>query len=278
MTVTALLFPGQGSQTPEMREPVARLEPGLLELALAEVGEDPFERVEEGTRFAQPALYCASLARWAEAGRPDAEMMAGHSLGELAALAAAGVLSAEGGLRLAVVRGRLMDEAGGGESAGGMLAALGDADAARALAERCDLTVANDNAPGQLVLSGPAAGIEAAAAGAKGAGLRVRRLPVAAPFHSPAMEPAVAPFREALETVQLGSPGASVFSCAAAAPFDDVREQLAEALVRPVRWRETLVAMREAGAERFLEAGPGKVLTGLVRRTLDGVESGVLET
>src|SRR5438093_576051 len=92
---TAILFPGQGSQTARMRELVEAASPDLLELALAEVGEDPFDRVEVGTRFAQPALYCASIALWTRAGRPPADFVAGHSLGEVAALAAAGSLDPE---------------------------------------------------------------------------------------------------------------------------------------------------------------------------------------
>ena len=93
MTTTAILFPGQGSQTPGMRDDVERVRPDLLALASECVGEDPFSLVQEGTRFAQPAIFCASLAGWAALGRPEADLMAGHSLGELAALVAAGILS-----------------------------------------------------------------------------------------------------------------------------------------------------------------------------------------
>src|SRR5438874_12857829 len=98
---TALLFPGQGSQVPEMRELVASARGDLIDLATELVGEDPFPRVDDGTRFAQPALYCASVALWDEAGRPDADYFAGHSLGELAALVAAGSFDAADGLRIA---------------------------------------------------------------------------------------------------------------------------------------------------------------------------------
>jgi malonyl CoA-acyl carrier protein transacylase len=92
MAVSAILFPGQGSQTPEMRETVAEVRPDLLSLAEQIVGEDPFARAEEGTKFAQPAIFCASLSGWEALGRPSGEFMAGHSLGELAALVAAGCL------------------------------------------------------------------------------------------------------------------------------------------------------------------------------------------
>src|SRR6187397_2354961 len=106
----ALLFPGQGSQTADMRETVERHRPDLLELALEEVGSDVFERAADGTRWAQPAIYCAALAGAEELGL-DADVMAGHSLGEITALVAAGALGAEDGLRLVTARGRLMQEA-----------------------------------------------------------------------------------------------------------------------------------------------------------------------
>jgi malonyl CoA-acyl carrier protein transacylase len=270
---TALLFPGQGSQTDDMRELVERACPELLELAGERVGVDPFEHVDEGTAYAQPALYCASLAGWTAAGRPTAEFMAGHSLGELAALVAAGSLEASDGLSLALTRGRVMQEAAERGPGGGMLAVLGDEEPTRAVAERLGLTVANDNAPGQLVLSGPDDALAAARAELKGSGLRTIRLRVQGAFHSPAMESALPAFRAALEEVEFADPEVPVLSSTTARPFDDIRRRLAEALVRPVRWREALVALYDAGARRFVETGPGSVLTGLVRRTLDSVEA-----
>jgi [acyl-carrier-protein] S-malonyltransferase len=270
---TALLFPGQGSQTEDMREQVADACPRLLERVVEELGDDPFERVEEGTAFAQPALYCASLAGWTAAGRPGAEFMAGHSLGELAALVAAGSLSESDGLALAVTRGRLMQEAAERGPTGGMLAALGDEEQALAVAQRLGLTVANDNAPGQLVLSGPADALRAAKADLKSAGVKTIPLRVQGAFHSPAMASAVPAFREALAEVRVVPPQVPVLSSTTARPFDDIRTRLAEALVRPVRWRQALVALHEAGVRRFVETGPGSVLTGLVRRTLDSVDA-----
>ncbi len=275
MAVTAILFPGQGSQTPEMRETVAEVRPDLLSLAEQIVGEDPFVRAEEGTRFAQPAIFCASLAGWETLGRPTAEFMAGHSLGELAALVAAGCLDERDGLELVALRGKLMQESGERAGDGGMLALLGNgaAEHAHELADAHDLSVANDNSPQQVVLSGDRSGFEAASAAAKELGLRPMELPVTGAFHSPMMAEAVPPFTEALERVEVTSPeGVTVLSAVTAAPFEDVRAQLAQALTMPVRWRETLLALRELGAERFLEVGPGKVLTGLVKRTLRDVE------
>ena len=265
----AVLFPGQGSQTPGMRELVARREPELLDRCLDLVGEDPFARVEESTRFQQPAIFCASLTGW-RALDLEPELAAGHSLGELAALAAAGVLSAEDALELVVLRGKLMAEA---DATGSMLALVGaDEDEAAQVAAAADLIVANDNAPGQIVLAGDRDRFDAAEAKAQELGKRTIRLPVAGAFHSPAMEPAVAPFRAALDATELGAPRFTVISCASARPFADVREELANALIRPVRWRETFAALHDAGAERFLEVGPGKVLARLAKRIVPGTK------
>ncbi len=186
---TAILFPGQGSQTADMRATVERVRPDLLELVHAAVGEDPFARAEEGTRWAQPAIFCASLAGWAELGRPAGDWMAGHSLGEIGALVAAGALREADGVRLVALRGRLMQEAGELAGDGGMVALLGAgaADEAPALAQAHGLSLANDNSPQQVVLSGACEALPAAAAAAKELGLRAIELPVTGAFHSPMM-------------------------------------------------------------------------------------------
>src|SRR5919109_3899520 len=146
------LFPGQGSQTPEMRDLVADRSPDLLERCIALVGEDPFPRAGESTRFQQPAIFCASLAGWDALGL-EAAAGAAHSLGELAALAAAGVIERDDALRLVVLRGKLMAEA---DKVGSMIALIGATDEeTRAIADQAGVTVANDNAPGQVILSGP---------------------------------------------------------------------------------------------------------------------------
>jgi len=271
VTETVLLFPGQGSQTPEMRDSVAQRCPELLERCIELVGEDPFARVGESTRFQQPAIFCASIAGWRAIER-DVEpgAAAGHSLGELAALAAAGVLTVDAALELVVLRGRLMAEA---DDRGSMIALVGaDADEAAQVAEAAGLTVANDNAPGQIVLAGDRERFERAEELAGDLDKRAIRLPVAGAFHSPSMSPAVAPFRAALEEVEFGEPRFTVFSCASAQPFEDVRDELARALIRPVRWRETFAAMHEAGARRFIEVGPGKVLARLAKRIVPGTK------
>ena len=275
MGVTAILFPGQGSQTPDMRQNVADVRPDLLSLAAEVVGGDPFARAEEGTRFAQPAIFCASLAGWEALGRPSADFMAGHSLGELAALVAAGCLSERDGLELVTLRGKLMQESGERAGDGSMLALMGDgaADHAPELAEAHGLSVANDNSPQQVVLSGDRRAFDETIAAAKELGLRPMELPVTGAFHSPMMAEAVPSFTAALERVEVSPPrGVTVLSAVTAAPFEDVRAQLAQALTMPVRWREVMLAMRDRGAERFVEVGPGRVLTGLVKRTLKDVE------
>ena len=272
--MTAILFPGQGSQTAEMRDLVARVRPELLEMAAEAVGEDPFPRANDGTNFAQPAIFCASLAGWEALGRPAGEFMAGHSLGELAALVAAGALDEREGLELVALRGRLMDEAGRQSGDGGMIAVLGAGASERAaeIADAHDLTVANDNSPQQIVLSGATAQLLAALAYAKELGLRAMELDVTGAFHSPMMAAAVPEFEQALAQTTFSAPRPTVISAVTAEPFTDPRRELAEALIMPVRWRETMLTLHGLGAERFVDVGPGKVLTGLAKRTLSGVE------
>lgn len=274
MGLTAILFPGQGSQTPGMRDLVARARPDLLPLVEEVVGEDPFPRAEDGTRFAQPAIFCASLAGWEALGRPEGDMMAGHSLGELAALVAAGAVRERDGVELVALRGRLMQDSGERAGDGSMLALLGRGAAEHAadLATAHGLSVANDNSPQQVVLSGDRGAFEGATAAAKELGLKAVELPVTGAFHSPMMAAAVPEFEAALAEVPIAAPRVTVLSAVTAAPFEDVRAQLAEALTNPVRWREVLLAMHERGADRFVEVGPGRVLTGLAKRTLRDVE------
>src|SRR5215210_9075781 len=143
---TALLFPGQGSQTADMRETVERHLPDLLELALEEVGPDLFERATDATRWAQPAIYCAALAGARELG-VDGDAMAGHSLGEITALVAADAIGAEDGLRLVAARGRLMQEAAEETGDGGMTAVRAREDNRDTIAEVAaagDVAIAND--------------------------------------------------------------------------------------------------------------------------------------
>ncbi len=274
MALTAILFPGQGSQSRDMRESVAQVRPDLLSLVTELVGEDPFPRADDGTDFAQPAIFCASIAGWTALGKPNGDLMAGHSLGELGALVAAGCLSESDGLRLVVLRGRLMQRAGEEAGDGGMLALLGAgaAEHADALADAHGLAVANENSPQQIVLSGARSALPDAATSAKKLGLRGIELPVTGAFHSPMMAAAVPEFAAALERVEVREPRVPVLSAVIAQPFDDVRRRLADGLLSPVRWRETMLELHRLGAERFVEVGPGRVLTGLAKRTLSDVE------
>jgi malonyl CoA-acyl carrier protein transacylase len=276
---TAFVFPGQGSQTVDMRERVAEWRPELLDIVESRVGCDPFPRVGESTRFAQPAIYCASmagLARLSSTGEAP-EALAGHSLGEIAALVAGGALDAEEGLRLVVSRGEAMAAAGERRGrAGSMLVVLGgDLAEIEREAVGCLVSVANDNAPGQVVLSGSRGGLVMVSDRLRAAGARTMMLDVAGAFHSPFMADAVGPFSEVLAGIDFERPDVPVWSCSTVRQFGDaadIRAQLAAALVRPVRWRQTVEAMHGAGIDRYLEPGPGQVLTRLVRRTLRDVE------
>ncbi len=252
-------------------------QPQLVEQAREELGADPFEQIGEGTQYAQPALFIASLAHWKAAGEPSAGFYAGHSLGELPALVAAGALEASAGLRLAAVRGRLMDEASQVRP-GGMVASLGGSDEVVAkVAGEFELTIANDNAPGQVILSGDAEKVGEARKALRAEGAKAIRLPVAGAFHSPLMEPAIPGYREILEATEF-APAPAAWSSITAAPFGDFRADLLAALTEPVRWRDTLTAMNAAGAKVFLETGPGDILTGLCRRTLgEELESRTLD-
>jgi malonyl CoA-acyl carrier protein transacylase len=155
---------------------------------------------------------------------------------------------------------------------GSMLALVGATlEDARAIAEEGGVIVANDNSVGQVVLSGSLEDLDRTEQIASERGKRTIRLDVAGAFHSPAMEPSVEPFRAALAEAEIRESKFTVFSGASAAPFTDVREELATALIRPVRWRETVIAMHEAGAPSFVEVGPGKVLARMGKRILKGV-------
>jgi malonyl CoA-acyl carrier protein transacylase len=270
------LFPGQGSQTADLRDRVQRVVPELLQRALELVGEDPFARVGESTRFAQPAIYCASMAGWSEWRsfvRPSA--LAGHSLGELSALVAGGALDPASGLELAVIRGELMDSAKG-HTEEGMLAILGGREGlADLLARAHQVVVANDNAPGQVVLAGRVDRLRDVSGDARSEGARAIWLDVAGAFHSPAMASAVRPFRSALEQFEFRPAAIQVISSSSGEPFEDVRGELAAAIVRPVRWRATMLTLARLGVERFVDFGPGEVLRRLVKRNLP--DAGLLD-
>src|SRR4051794_18808602 len=218
-SASAILFPGQGVGDPSSREVVADLRPDLLALATELVGEDPFERMSEGTAYAQPAVYCASAAGYEQLGRPAAGYFAGHSLGEIGALAAAGAIDDSDGLAIVVARGRVMDEVARTGEPGGMLAVGSDRDGAESLADQHGLTLANENSPQQFVLSGPLARIEEAETAAKDSGVRAKKLAVAGAFHTEAMSPGVEAFRAELDEIEFRPPSTPVVSSTTADLF-----------------------------------------------------------
>lgn len=287
----AFVFPGQGSQTVGMGRALAEayvqaravfeeVDEALGEKLSATIWEGPEDALTL-TRNAQPALMAVSMAALralqTETGKDpvrNAVCVAGHSLGEYSALAAAGSLSVTDAARLLRVRGEAMQTAVPvGE--GAMAALIGlEIDAAREVAEEasavgaCDC--ANDNAPGQVVVSGARAAVERAIeiASDKGA-RRAVMLPVSAPFHCRLMAPAAERMREALAVTVLNAPAVPVFQNVVAGPVSDpdaIRANLIEQVTATVRWRESVTSMRKAGVERFFEAGEGKVLAGLIKR------------
>lgn len=265
---TAVLFPGQGSHSEGMQEPYA--DHPLLRRGIELLGFDPFDSLAEGTRTQQPALYLCSMAQWASRDELDEQPLAaaGHSLGEYAALTAAGAIDFEDGVRLVGARAQAMADAAALQP-GGMVAMLGgDHDAVCALADELGLALANDNAPGQIVLSGALDAVDAAVEKAGEIGCRARKLAVAGAFHSPLMAPAAEALREALDATPVREPAFPVLSNGSARPFEDIRAELAANLLAPVRWREILFELDRMGASDFVECGPGSVLRGLVKRTL----------
>ena len=148
---------------------------------------------------------------------------------------------------------------------------------AAALAAEHGLTLANENSPQQFVLSGPLPAIDAAEAAAKGSGIRAKKLAVAGAFHTEAMASGVAPFRAALDQIEFRPSQAPVVSSTTTEIFGgDVRDALAASLISPIRWIDVLGTLRELGVTRYVDVGPGKVLAGLVRRTIDGAETETL--
>jgi [acyl-carrier-protein] S-malonyltransferase len=286
----AAVFPGQGSQYAGMADPWVAHPAGreVLDEASQVLGRDleadcRDEALLATTAFAQPALLTVDVAafRVLEAsGLTGCVGAAGHSLGEFAALVAAGVLSFADALAIVVVRGREMQRAG--EQRPGTMSALlgvGPSDASTLCDEvRGDdvLLVANENSPQQVVISGSVAAIERVEALCAERKIRAVRLRVAGAFHSPLMEPAVTPLREAIDAAAFSAPRFPVASNVTGALVtepEELRELLVRHVVSPVRWESCAQALRAAGAEVFLEAGPGDVLTKLAKRVVPGAQA-----
>lgn len=229
------------------------------------------------TREAQLAVLLTSLVAWeAVRGQLDAPLaFAGHSLGQVTALIASGVLSLEDGVRLAVRRADCTQAAA--DARPGRMAALigADPELADAACEGLDAWMANDNAPGQVVIGGTHAGVDAAVDRAKGLGVR-RAIPlsVAAAFHTPMMAAAAEALVPALAATPFHPPTAPVVSNADAQARGDAdgwRGRLADHLVSPVRWRSSMETLAGMGVDTFYEVGPGNVLAGLARRTVPAI-------
>jgi [acyl-carrier-protein] S-malonyltransferase len=234
------------------------------------------------TDFVQPALLALDVAaaRVLEAEGVSCAGVAGHSLGEFAALVAAGVLTLVDALEIVVVRGRAMQDAGE-RRPGTMTALLGvGTDEATDLCDEVRgedvLLVANENSPQQVVISGTVRAIERAEALAPARRIRAVRLKVAGAFHSPLMESAVAPVAAALDAVSFAAPRFPVAANVTGELVEDaeeLRSLLKRHIVSPVRWERCAQALRRAGADRFLEAGPGDVLTKLAKRVVPGARA-----
>jgi [acyl-carrier-protein] S-malonyltransferase len=300
---SAFVFPGQGSQTVGMgkaladsfapaRQVFAEVDEALGEPLSRTIFEGPQDTLTL-TQNAQPALMAVSLAVMrvleAEAGLTlarDAKFVAGHSLGEYSALAAAGTFSIADAARLLRTRGQAMQKAVP-VGVGAMAALLGlDYDTAAAVAaeaaqgEVCQ--AANDNGGGQVVVSGNKAAVERAVEIAKTKGAkRAMLLPVSAPFHCALMQPAAEVMADALSKVQVNAPVVPVVANVKAAALTDPAE-IVKALVAQVtgtvRWRECVATMAAQGVTQFYEVGAGKVLTGLVKRIAEGATGSAIGT
>ncbi len=287
----AFIFPGQGSQSVGMGEALAAASPvarEVFEEVNEALGQDLFRLMREGpedqltlTENAQPAIMANAMATLRvlekEGGvrlSEKADFVAGHSLGEYTALCAAGALDLATTARLLKLRGQAM-QAATPVGTGAMAALLGaDIDKAQALADAAAqgdvCTVANDNDPGQVVISGHKAAIERAVELVKDHGIkRGVLLPVSAPFHCPLMQPAADKMAEALAGAALSAPLVPVYANVTAAPVADaetIKRLLVEQVTGRVRWRESVIAMFAAGVTDYVEFG-GKVLGPMVKRS-----------
>lgn len=290
--VRAFVFPGQGSQAVGMgkalydasqtaRDVFGEVDEALQQNLSRLMFEGPLDELTL-TENAQPAIMAASLAvvrvLEKDAGvrlADKAAYVAGHSLGEYSALAAAGALELSQTAKLLKLRGQSMQAAvpvGMGAMAALLGLDLADAQAVAAEAAQGEVcTAANDNAPGQVVVSGHKAAVERAIETAKGKGAkRALLLPVSAPFHCPLMQPAADKMAEALAGAAILAPFVPVVANVTAAPVsspDDIRRLLVEQVTGAVRWRESVEEMVKLGVTTFVECGAGKVLSGLVKRT-----------
>jgi [acyl-carrier-protein] S-malonyltransferase len=290
----AFVFPGQGSQAVGMLDgfgdnPAVR---GVLARADAALGEDLAGLIRSGpaeslnlTVNTQPAMLVAGLAAfeaWRAAGGAQPALMAGHSLGEYTALMAAGCLALEDAVRLVRFRAQAMQEAVP-VGQGGMAAILGlDDDAVRAAcaaaAQGEVVEAVNYNAPAQVVIAGARAAVERACQEAKKLGAkRAMQLPVSAPFHSSLLAPASARLRDYLANLAIAAPQVPVINNVDVRAEDSaarIRDALARQAAAPVQWVRTVLELQSRGVTHVIECGPGKVLSGLVKRIAPDLQTG----
>ncbi len=295
----AFVFPGQGSQSLGMLTELGAQQPLVRETfaeASAALGYDLWVLIQQGpeeqlnqTDKTQPAILAASIALWrlwlAEGGAKPA-FVAGHSLGEYSALVAAGSLPFADAVKLVELRGQLMQQAVPAGT-GGMAAILGleDADVLAACSDAAQgevVSAVNFNAPGQVVIAGSAAAVERAIEACKVRGAkRAMSLPVSVPSHCDLMKPAAERFADAIAAIDWQAPQIPLVqnvSAAVVADLDALKRDLLAQLYSPVRWVESIVALSEQGVTELVECGPGKVLSGLNKRCVKGINTYNLDT
>lgn len=298
MSKTAFIFPGQGSQSlgmladfadrPAVKQTFQEAS-GALGLDIWALCQDGPQEALNQTENTQPLLLTAGVALWRlweQSGGPRPDLLAGHSLGEYTALTCAGVINLGDAVRLVRTRGQLMQQAVA-EGEGKMAAVLGlDGDQVRAACEQAaegDVVEAvNFNAPGQVVIAGSATAVERAIFACKEAGAkRAMPLPVSVPSHCALMKPAADQLAETLNATNFHAAEMPVINNVDVA-METAPEQIREALIRqlysPVRWVETIQALKEQGVSHLYECGPGKVLCGLVKRIDRDMAARPLET
>lgn len=278
--MTLGLFPGQGIQAKIVLQALEPDDPYLQE-ADELLGYDLRRRTQVSagngtavlpTSIAQPAIFVAGLISWRRAMERESKFncLAGHSLGEYAALVAGGAISFGHGLCAVAVRAEAMQRAAR-SNPGGMVAVLGlDLDQASRIADEAGAWVANDNAPGQVVISGSEESLAAAGSSIRAAGGRSVLLDVSGPFHSPAMKSAAHAVRDTLDHISIRNPRLPVISNVTARPYrapGEIRKCLVLQLTERVRFRESLRWLWDHGVRGFEDIGPGDVAAGLVRRS-----------
>ncbi len=288
---TACLFPGQGAQKVGMGAEHYSSNPtfaNTMDEANDILGYDlkeimfagPVEKLKQ-TKYTQPAIFVHSVGLFSTLQvKPD--MVAGHSLGEFSALVACNALSFTDALKIVDQRGRLMQKAGE-ENPGTMAAIIGMKD--EQVKNICksarneigsEVVAANFNCPGQVVISGDVEAVDKAIEIAKEQGCRLaKKLTVSGAFHSSLMQPAYEGLKEQLQQLEIENPDCPIYANYTARPTTEpekIRESLLDQLLNPVRWTETMIQMKADGASKFMEVGPGRVLQGLVKRTLNEVE------